>query len=128
MPETPPCRTAPASPFELPAFSPAMISTFIWGSHDSVAFMNSLSAVYSEVVHWRPNLFKVPFGKSGKSFVSELARMYKAFASSSGIDCHEGSSCSAYFVVTEAFLEVKSQRTQCMLGQTVENMALWGLE
>ena len=62
-----------------------MEPTFTWGPCVSVTFINSLNT-YSKVVHWRPNLFKVPFGKAGKSFVSELARLYKAFASSSAME------------------------------------------
>ena len=31
-------------------------------------------------------------------------------------------------VVTEAFLQVKSQGTQCLPGQTVEFVAQWGFE
>ncbi len=31
-------------------------------------------SVFTEAVHWRPNLFKVPHGNAGKFFVSELVR------------------------------------------------------
>ena len=79
-------RTASEFPSELPEFLPAMEPPFIWGPSVSVTFMNSLIAAYSAVVHWRPNLFKVPFGKVGKPFVSELARLFKAFASSSAME------------------------------------------
>ena len=37
-------------------------------------------------MHWKLNLFKVPYGKAGKSFVSELARLFKAFATSSALE------------------------------------------
>ena len=63
-----------------------MAPIFTLGFCDSVNFINSLNVAYNEVVHWRPNLLKVPFGKVGKSFVSELTRMYKAFVSSSGME------------------------------------------
>ena len=85
---SPLCRTGPGSTTELPTFSLDKVPTFTWGSCDSVTFINSLNAAYNEVVHWRPNLFKVPLGKAGKSFVCELARMYmyKAFTSSSAME------------------------------------------
>ena len=41
---------------------------------------------YEEVVHWRRNLFQVPSGVSGKSFVSELARLFQAYADSSSLE------------------------------------------
>ena len=61
--------------------------TFSWGSCVSAtAFANSLNATYDEVVHWKPNFFKVPFGRAGKAFVSELASLYRAFATSSAME------------------------------------------
>ena len=38
-----------------------------------------------EVVHWK-NLFKVPLGNVGKSFVAELRRLYNAFTSGSALE------------------------------------------
>lgn len=32
------------------------------------------------MVHWRPNLFKIPFGACGKQFVAELTQLFNAFA------------------------------------------------
>ncbi len=45
-----------------------------------------LNTTYSEVVHWRPNYFKVPQGNVGTSFVCEIARLFKAFASGSALE------------------------------------------
>jgi len=38
------------------------------------------------VVHWRFNLFKLPQGNAGRSFVSKLARLYGAFTSGSALE------------------------------------------
>ena len=38
------------------------------------------SCAYEKVVHWRRNLFNVPFGKAGGSFVDEIADLIKSFA------------------------------------------------
>ena len=57
---------------ELPAFLPATVSTFTWGSCDSTTFNNLLNGAYGEVVHWRPNLFKVVFGKEGNPLFLNL--------------------------------------------------------
>ena len=53
---------------------------FTWGKCDTVCFANKLNAAHKEAVNWRPNLIKVPYGKAEKSFVSELARLFNAFA------------------------------------------------
>ena len=52
----------------------------------SESFIDSLHATYTEVVHWRPNYFRLPNGNAGKSFVSELARLFKAFATGSALE------------------------------------------
>ena len=70
----------------LPAFSPSAEPSFTWGSFDSGTFINSLNATYDEVVHWKPNFFKVRYGITGKSFVSELSRLYRAFATGSAME------------------------------------------
>ena len=46
----------------------------------------AIESAYSEIVHWRPNFFKVPSGASGKCFVSELARLLEAFATESAFE------------------------------------------
>lgn len=45
-----------------------------------MSFDNDLKAVYDEVVHWKKNFFKIPLGNAGKMFVSEMSRLYPAFA------------------------------------------------
>ena len=37
-------------------------------------------------VHWKINLFKIPYGAIEKSFMSELARLFKAFSESSALE------------------------------------------
>ncbi len=65
---------------------PLSEATYTWGTHDPAGFSSSLDEAYEEAVHWRPNLFKLPYGKAGKSFTSELARLYSAFASGSALE------------------------------------------
>jgi hypothetical protein len=72
---------------ELPLFEPAQNPNFRWGDKDGETFAHSIDLCYKEIVHWRRNLFKVPSGKAGKSFVSELARMFRAFAEGSALEC-----------------------------------------
>ena len=78
--------SCPTQPGELPAFVNMAEQNFTWGSCDSKSFSKSLQSAYAEVVHWRPNLFKLPQGKAGKLLVSELARLYLAFATGSVLE------------------------------------------
>ena len=45
-----------------------------------------LNATYDEAIHWRLNLFKIPYSTAGKSFTLELAQLYKVFAESSALE------------------------------------------
>ena len=48
-------------------------------------------SAYEEVVHWRPNVFMIPFGKA---FVRELAKLYQAFADQSALHSIALMACS----------------------------------
>ena len=70
---------------DIPAYHAAADITFSWGDLDLASFYQSLKEAYVEVVHWK-NLFKVPLGNVGKTFVAELSRLYNAFASGSALE------------------------------------------
>ena len=66
-----------------PALQPP---NFMWGSCNGEAFCTKVNLAYKEVVHWRRNLFQVPSGSTGKAFVSELARLFQAYADNSSLE------------------------------------------
>ena len=53
---------------------------------DGADFKDAVSAAYAEVIHWQRNLFLTPSGKAGESFVSELARLFRAYGESSALE------------------------------------------
>ena len=70
----------------LPSFPPLQANNFRWGNIDEETFAKSVSLSYEEIVHWRWNLFKVPSGKAGKSFVCELGRLFQAYGDGSALE------------------------------------------
>ena len=44
---------------------------------------HEISKVYEEVVHWRRNVFKIPFGGQGKAFVQEMASLFQSYTDAS---------------------------------------------
>ena len=48
--------------------------------------MNAIDDAYSQIVHWKHNLFMVPSGAQGKQLVSELACVFNVFASESALE------------------------------------------
>ena len=43
-----------------------------WHDHAGEKFVMEINNAYDEIIHWRKNLFKVPTGKAGRSFITEL--------------------------------------------------------
>ena len=74
------------SNFSLPSFRPALGADYTWGELSGQVFTNLIEEAYSQIVHWRLNLFKVPTGSSGKQFVAELACLYEAIATESALE------------------------------------------
>ena len=88
--DSPADPAVPADPNEDPThlpFDALQPPNFTWGSHNGEVFREKIYSAYEEVVHWRRNLFQVPSGSSGKAFVSELARLFQAYADSSSLEC-----------------------------------------
>ena len=82
----PSCSLPPASPMPNPVF--------VWGDNDSASIMKSMDETYAEVVHWRKNAFRVPFGNAGKGFVSELSRLFRAYADGSALEAIALKACT----------------------------------
>ena len=76
----------------LPTFVPCSSdwSSTVWSSEpgavDVPSVVDSVNAAYGEAVHWRQNLFTVPYGQEGKAFITELTRLVKAFSDRSSLE------------------------------------------
>lgn len=70
----------------LPSFKPTASMNLSWGDLSGEEFTNMIDDAYAQVVHWRPNLFKVPSGACGKQFVAELTQFFNAFALESDLE------------------------------------------
>ena len=70
----------------LPEPVPMADPSFVWGQLDAATFIHSVTSAYAEVIHWRQNIFTVPYGKAGKMFVSELSRLFRSYAEGSALE------------------------------------------
>lgn len=71
----------------LPNYSEVATPNFSWGILDPNSMCDLLGTIFMDVVHWKPNLFKIPSGSVGKSFVSNIAKLYNAFGTASAMEC-----------------------------------------
>ena len=73
---------------DLPSFTLVPEVEFRWGEiEDGRNFACALNRVYDEIVKWKINLFKVPSGNTGKTFVRELSCMFNTNAKGSALEC-----------------------------------------
>lgn len=83
----------------LPPTSPIANPSFTWGDYDSISITRSIEVAYSEVVHWRKNTFQVPLGNAGKGSVSELSRLYLAYADGSALEAIALKACTVLSIL-----------------------------
>ena len=48
---------------------------FLWGEIHGEFVCDFMLSAYERVVHWQPSVFLIPFGRAGKRFVKEIARL-----------------------------------------------------
>ena len=70
----------------IPDFQRAQPLTASWGDLKGQQIEDELLKAYSEIVGWRPNMFKLPKGTSGRTFVSELDRLANAWVNKSDLE------------------------------------------
>ena len=66
-------------PIASPTFSLALL--------DAESFCRIISEAFEETTHWRPNLFSIPSAASGTQFVAEQARLFRAYAEGTVLEC-----------------------------------------
>ena len=71
----------------LPHYKESNPPNFMWGDIDGDTFTSLISEAYNKVVHWRRNIFRVPSGKAGKSFVNELSRLLESYSDGNALEC-----------------------------------------
>ena len=73
---------------DLPQFMQMASLNLRWGEKDAWrTFAHLIDCCYEEIVNWRWNLFKIPLGKAGKSFVCELIQLFRTYADGSALEC-----------------------------------------
>ena len=97
---------------------------FSWGDYSGKDIFEVINSSYEEVVHWKPNLFLVPFGSAGTSFVKEVARLFQAFADGSSLECI---CMKAITLIQSLLLQKPSKRskTKVHICHLKRRLALW---
>ncbi len=67
-----------------------------------------ITTTYHEAIHWKINLFNITYGGEVKSFVTELARLFKAFAEASA---HEAVALKAATIMPNLLLQKPAKKS-----------------
>ena len=87
-------------------------------------FCNTVNDVYDEIVHYRRNIFNVPSGRAGKSFIEELTFWIKQFNSDSDLN---SVALKAFMVLPTLILQKPSATSKSKEhSEAIERrLALW---
>ncbi len=108
MPAVQPIRNPPDEPRfldqpRLPPFQHMNAPSFAWSElMDGQSFSHTITAAYAEVIHWGRNLFHVPSGKAGISFVNTLSTLFRAYGEGSALESIASRNGIAHSIATEA--------------------------
>ena len=97
---------------------------FDLGKNDGNITCTQLTTCYNEVVYWKRNLFRVPIGKTGDAFVSELTSLFNAYATTSSLE-----SIALYAAMTMPHLLLQRPTGKLKHKEIVKNLerhlSLW---
>ena len=86
--------------------------------------MEKFDEIARETGSWIPNLFLVPFGKEGRSFIDELSRLAKLFATDPDSECY---ALSALVLAPILILQKPSSKSKAKehKDHVTRRLALW---
>ena len=111
----------------LPKFTPMPNPNFTWGNCDSESLCHMITCTYNEVIHWKKDLFRVPSGKAGNTFVHELSRLFREYANGSCLEsiALKAAMIFAILLLQKPFPSSKKQTAHSSPGRTTESMEWW---
>ena len=76
-------------------------------------FSSLIDDAYTQIAHWKSNLFKVPSGSTGKQFVAKITRLFESFATESALEAValKAAMTLPSAVASEAACQVQGTRT-----------------
>lgn len=60
--------------------------SFQWGETDAVVVADTVTSAYDEITQWKKNLFQIPPGSVGKSFIRELSSLFQSYNEGAGME------------------------------------------
>ena len=85
------------------------IPLYTWGNYDNTHVVRSIEYIYEKIVYWRRNLFMLPFGKVGKTYIEQTNYLLNEWLHDSPI---AGISIKMIMVMPQLLLQKPSQKSK----------------
>ena len=97
---------------------------FQWGQLDGQTFCKMIDTAYNDIIHCKRNLFLLPSGAAGKTFIQEITRLLQAFANGSQL---ESIALKASFVMQNLLLQKPSKKSKSKdhISHLKRRLELW---
>ena len=106
------------------ATAPQFSTNYEWGRLNSKQFHKAISSPYEETVFWKRNIFLIPSGRSGKTFVQQLARLFRAYADASELEDIAMKAIVVYQILLSQ-KPCKSSRSKDHVRHLQRRLTLW---
>ena len=95
-----------------------------WGDLNAEEVFNALNLIAPAISTWSPNLFQVPFGAIGRSFIDELTRLANLFATSTAAEPY---ALSALVLAPALLLQKPNKKSKATEHKTLleQRLKLW---
>ena len=97
--------------------------SFTWGIHDDYKYVEkTINRIYNKIVYWKRNLFMLPFGKSGKTYIDQVTYLLNEWLHDSPL-----SNISIKMVMPQLLLQKpsKSSKMKDHIAALNRRMELW---
>ena len=123
-PLIPPNIIEPDPPPDHHLVEPAPPPSYIWNGIPSNVFEVLIHAAYEKVVYWRKNVFLLPTGKAGKSFIDETRRLLDEWVQDSPL---KSIAFTAIMVMPSLLLQKPSKTSKAKdhAGALERRLLLW---
>jgi hypothetical protein len=98
-------------------------AVFSWGKLEGTVFITKISEIYEEIPKWRKNIFVLPSGQAGKSFIGERTKLINCWARRTPIEriSFKAACVMDYLLLQKPFAKSKTKdHVKALAGRLID--------